>query len=137
MPKLKQPSLRQQRFVEEYAKSGNAADAARKAGYAPANANVAGYKLLNDKSLQRLIANSGIVGMGVLTDIALNGKVEIARVQASKELVERAYGKAKSGDEKQAPSIVINLNKITADGAISTQSITPVIEGETTSNHQS
>ena len=114
MPKLKHPSLRQKRFVDEYRKTGKAKHSAIVAGYAPKYANVQGYKLLNDKNLLRFIARSGEIGLDVLNQVAIEGKVEVARVMASKELVERAYGKAKSNDldKKTVPNITLVFNRV-------------------------
>lgn len=45
-------TLRQQAFVDQYVVSRNAAEAARKAGYSPNGAKVAGCRLLTNVNLQ-------------------------------------------------------------------------------------
>lgn len=49
---------RQLRFVEEFVLSGNAAEAARKAGYSTNGAKVTGCRLLTNPNLQAAIAHT-------------------------------------------------------------------------------
>jgi hypothetical protein len=53
MPNL---TLRQSKFVTEYSLSGNAADAARRAGYSPNGAKVIGCNLLTNINVQVALA---------------------------------------------------------------------------------
>lgn len=51
---------RQKRFVEEYAATRNAAEAARRAGYSPFNAAVSGANLLRTKTVAAALREAGV-----------------------------------------------------------------------------
>lgn len=51
---MREPNLRQEKFVNEYIKSGNAVEAAIKAGYSKSYAEGLSTKLLNKKVIQKL-----------------------------------------------------------------------------------
>ena len=108
-------------FVQKYLKHHNATLAAIEAGYSRSHAAQQGSRLVNNEVLQKRIEAYGQLGLDTLAVIATTGKVEVARVQASKELVERAYGKARSNDADnrgKAPNIVISFNKIDTQGNV-------------------
>jgi ribosomal protein L34E len=111
-------SDKREAFIKEYLKTRNATLSAIQAGYSPRSAHVTGSRLLNDAKLKQRIEQYGQIGLDTLASISVTGKNEIARVQASKELVERAYGKARSNDadKQRVPSITINMNKIDITG---------------------
>lgn len=85
---------RQDAFVTEYVKDGNATQAAIRAGYSVRSARVTGHRLLTNATLQQRLDQAGREGLETLIDIAANGKSEAARVQASSILLDRAWGKA-------------------------------------------
>lgn len=111
--------------MQEYQRTGKPKQSAILAGYSPTSAHVAAYKLLRDKVLLKYMAIGGEVGLATLVDVAQNSKVDIARVAASKELVERAYGKARMNteDSKRIPNISITFNKVAPE-------VEPAIKGE-------
>lgn len=115
------PAIRKkhERFAKQFALHGNATLAAIEAGYAPTNAANTGSRLANDVDLQKRIDAYGQLGLDTLAAIAYSGKVEVARVQAAKELVERAYGKAKSNpaDTKRMPDITLVFNRVDSSNA--------------------
>lgn len=101
------------KFIEEKAKSPTASNSeiARRAGYKPGNsARNAGYNLTRkDDEVAKRIQELGEVGLDTLHDVAKNGRVEVARVQAGKALVEQAYGQNQG---KVVPNVTINVNKL-------------------------
>jgi phage terminase small subunit len=80
---------RQQQFVVEYAIGGNAADAARRAGYSPKGANVTGAQLLANPNIrdaltverQRNARNLDIRKEDVISGIV--AAINMARAQAN------------------------------------------------------
>ena len=103
---------RQNTFVTEYAKDGNATQAALRAGYAPSSAHQRGYELVRNSEVQQRLDELGVVGMNTLEDVAINGRNEIARVGAAKTMVELAYGKPKNRDSTTFGDITIVINKV-------------------------
>jgi len=96
-------------FVTEYAKDGNATQAALRAGYASTSAYQRGYELVRNSDVQQRLVELGVVGLDMLEDVAVNGRVEVARVAAAKTLVEYSIGKpAKRLNENQQ----VNINVI-------------------------
>lgn len=101
-------TLRQDKFIFEYAKDGNAAQAAIRAGYSLKGAKVAGHRLLTNANLKQRLNLAARTGLDALERIAKNGKSESAIVSASKTLVEIAYGKpVASKVDGQPPKIII------------------------------
>lgn len=70
---------KQQRFVVEYLKSGNASEAARQAGYSVKNADVVGPRLLGTVGIREAIAAAGKKA-GVTPELVLGELLRIARV---------------------------------------------------------
>jgi hypothetical protein len=127
----KPASDKRELFIQSYLKTRNATLSAIEAGYSKRSAKVTGSRLLSDANLRQRIEQYGQIGLDTLASISVTGKNEIARVQASKELVERAYGKARSNDadNKRVPSITINLNKIDITGKqIESKTILPDVQ---------
>lgn len=103
---------RQLLFTQHYQKHHNATLAAIEAGYSKRSAHVTGHRLLNNVKLQQKIESYGQLGLDRLAVIA-SSNIDLAAERASEALVERAYGKAKSGDsDKALPNITINFNRI-------------------------
>ncbi|MBC6109944.1 terminase small subunit [Pedobacter fastidiosus] len=84
---------KQNKFISEYLKSGNATEAAKFAGYSEKTAYSAGQRLLKNVEIlneiskyhNNAIANAEITVAGVITmikNIALNGKIEGNRLRA-------------------------------------------------------
>jgi len=96
-------TTKQANFLREYPKDHNATKAALRAGYAASSAYQRGYELVNNSDIQQRLTVLGIVGLDTLKDISINGNVEVARVAASRVLVEMAYGKPtrKADSEKR------------------------------------
>lgn len=104
---MKRTTLRQERFIKELKTSKTATEAAIKAGYSPVRARNTAYEI------RKKIARYGETGLDTLDKLAREGKVELAQVQAAKTLVETAYGKPRSNDEKYVqPTINISFNKV-------------------------
>lgn len=106
---------RKKAFIKAYPKAKNGAEAARIAGYSPKRAGQTAYELLRDKELQDKIQRLGDVGLDTLEEVALNGKVEIARVQAGKTLVETAYGKPKDNPTNRIGNVTINVKQLSGE----------------------
>ncbi len=106
---------RQDTFVTEYAKDGNATQAAVRAGYSATSARVTGHRLLTNAALQQRLKQAGQQGLETLMDIAANGQNEAARVHAAAILMERAYGKplVRSQDDK---TVTIVFKKVDTQG---------------------
>ncbi len=104
-------TTRQDNFIFYYAKSGNATQAAIRAGYSPRTARQQGSRLLTKAYIHQRLNAAGQTGLNALEDICLNGKNERAQVQAAKTLVELAYGKAPILGVQQ-PDIRINVRHI-------------------------
>jgi len=101
---------RKEKFITLLPKAKTPTDAARKAGYAhPAKQ---AYKLMHSKDIQDRIQYLGEIGLEALEEVAKNGKVEIAKVQAGKTLVETAYGKPKDNPTNRFGDVTINVNKV-------------------------
>ena len=84
---------RQDTFVAEYAKTGNATRSAITAGYSPRSARVTGSRLLTNDALKQRLDQAGQQSLEALMDIVVNGKSEYARVQAASILLDRSWGK--------------------------------------------
>jgi hypothetical protein len=52
------------------------------------------------------------VGLDALEDVAINGKVEIARVASARVLVETGLGKPKANNQYDFGDITIVINKV-------------------------
>lgn len=53
---MKKPTKKQQNFIDAYVKTGNAAAAARKAGYSRKNARIIGWQLARKPHIRRILA---------------------------------------------------------------------------------
>lgn len=103
-------TMRQERFIKNLSTSKDPTEAARRAGYAfPEKIS---SKLMNDEKIQQKIISYGEVGLDTLDKIARKGKVEIARVQAAKTLVETAYGRPKDNKSNIIGDVTINVLKL-------------------------
>ena len=103
-------TIRQDRFIKNLPTAKTPTQAARDAGYAsPARA---AHQLLHDEKIQKKIQALGNVGLDTLEDVARNGKVEIARVQAAKTMVETAYGRPKDNKTTNIGDVTINVVKL-------------------------
>jgi hypothetical protein len=106
----------QRRFALEYASgSGNASDAARKAGYSAKSAAEIGRQLLEkphvrdmiSQELVKLRVRSGTIGLNALTTIAGDAKMApAARVAAARALLEHAglVGSAREREPGEPPA---------------------------------
>lgn len=103
---------RQDDFIFYISKGFNKTQAAIRAGYSSKTARQQGSRLFTNVDIQQRVDELGIVGLYTLEDVALNGKVEIAKVNAAKTLVEMAYGKPKSTNQTTYGDITIVMNKI-------------------------
>ena len=106
-------TTRKKAFIEERAKDklASGAEIARRAGYSPKIAKQQAYALAHkDDEIKQRIEELGEVGLDTLEDVAKNGRVEVARVQAGKALVEQAYGNNPSGGK--TGNITINISKL-------------------------
>lgn len=103
-------TTRQDKFIKSLKTAKTPTDAARQAGYAQPKTSA--YKLLHDEQLQKKIQSLGILGLDTLEDVATNSKVDIARVQAGKTLVETAYGKPKDNKSTFLGDVTINVLKL-------------------------
>ena len=110
-------NIRQEAFVKEYAKNGNATRAAVRAGYSPRSARVTGHRLLTNASLRQRLYQEGELSIETLLEIASKGKNEIARVRAAEVLLERAYGKVATPSKEQT-HVKITFNRIDARGNV-------------------
>ena len=101
-------------YTEERLKDKTASNAeiARRAGYSPKVAKQVGWKNERSADVQNRILELGEVGLDTLEQIARDGKVEIARVQAGKTLIETAYGKPKDNPSQKFGDITINVHKL-------------------------
>lgn len=104
---------RQDNFFLEYRRDHNASAAAIRAGYSTKGAKVTGHRLLTNPNLQQRREALGLLGLDVLAEIAQDGTNEIARVAASKTLLEYAVGKPASS--KPSDSVVtVNIHQVAA-----------------------
>lgn len=101
---------RKEKFLKELPTAKTPTDAARKAGYAHPGKQA--YKMMHSTEIQDRIKHLGEVGLDTLEDVAKNGKVEIARVQAGKTLIETSYGKPKDNPSNTFGDINITVNKV-------------------------
>ncbi|MEI7486293.1 MAG: terminase small subunit [Chryseobacterium sp.] len=106
--------MRQDLFIQEYSKTGNATQSAIRAGYSPNGARVTGHRLVTNTNIQQRIKELGYTGLDTLNEIALHGKNEIARVSASKILIEMAFGKPKSQVPNNEPLKIV-FNKLNSE----------------------
>ena len=105
-------TIRRDRFIKELATSKSASEAARKAGYSPKRAGSYASQLMKEPELKSRIDRLVGVGLNTLEDVAVNGRVEIARAQAAKTLVETGLGKPKDNKQSMFGDITINVSKI-------------------------
>lgn len=113
---------KQKRFAEAYTTNGNNAhSAAITAGYSPKSAYVIGSDLKNSETIQSLIGDAVRIGMDTLIDVAMNSKVDVARVNAANALVDRGLGKARmnDADQKRIPNITLVFNRVDSDDSSS------------------
>ena len=103
---------RKKAFIKALPTAKSNTEAAIIAGYSPKTASQKAYQLMNEKAVRSRIDELGEVGLNTLEDVAVNGKVESARVQAGKTLVETAYGKPKDNPSNRVGDVTININKI-------------------------
>jgi phage terminase small subunit len=102
---------RQDNFIFEYTKDGNATQAAIRAGYSAQGAKVTGYRLLTNTNLEQRLKLAGQLGIDALIDIATNGTNELAQVAAARTLVELTYGKPRH-TTGQPPEIRLNVLRV-------------------------
>lgn len=96
----------QQAFVEAYAQCGNAAQAARAAGYAEKHAKGAGYRLLKIENVKEALAvalrdqaiNCGPAAIAVLKEL-LTSENERIKLTAAQDLADRSGLKAVQKNE--------------------------------------
>jgi len=108
----KKLTLKQKNLLLELPHSKTLTEAGRKAGYKdskylPQIVN----KAINHSGLKAYIEHLGLVGLATLEEIALSGKNEVARVNASTKLVEQAYGKPKD-QTIETGNILIQIYRI-------------------------
>lgn len=114
MPRLKEPSLKQKRFVEAYKRTGNGSLSARMAGYKPKYSAQMAAQLLTTKAIENLIEQGSRIGLDTLIDVSMNSNVDIARVRAAEVLIERQHGKARNNrdDVRTLPNITLVFNRV-------------------------
>jgi terminase small subunit-like protein len=103
---------KQDAFVQDYAKTRNATKSALMAGYSPRTARQQGSRLLSNVDIQQRLEGLVTVGLDALEDVAINGKVEIARVASAKVLVETGLGKPKANNQNDFGDITINIMRL-------------------------
>lgn len=96
-----QHDARQQRFIREYLKDGNATQAAIRAGYAASGAHVQGHRLLNNAKISAEIARY---------QKREQERFELSRERILLELTKMAYAEVavKGSDKRQA---LVDLGK--------------------------
>lgn len=119
---------KQRRFVEVYSQTGNAAQSAIAAGYSPRSAYQIGSQLVRKTAVEKLITDGVRIGMDTLIDVAMNSKVDIARVNAANSLIERGLGKAKANDadKRTIPNVTLVFNKVDTGSTTVTPNLTHV-----------
>ena len=107
-------TVKQDNFVLERVKDPKASDTeiARRAGYSEMTAKKRAHSIKNNDKVLKRIQDLGITGLNTLEDVAKHGKVEIARVQAGKTLVETAYGRPKDNKQNIIGDVTINVLKL-------------------------
>ena len=125
-------SLKQKKFCEEYVISGNATEAAKKAGYSEKTARSQGQRMLTFVDIQNYIKEltnpvksariaTGEEVLAFFTEVMKNKKVGWKdRIRAAENLAKR-HGvdkpiDNKNGEEKQAEGITINIKDCSDDG---------------------
>lgn len=106
MPRSSKKELEQKydKFVEEYLKHGNSAEAARAAGYAKSRSAQTGHELLEKPYVAEKIRKYQEINKEVNTDASLSFDeiLDLSRSKALQVLAE----KAKNGDSQAAKQIV-------------------------------
>ena len=119
---------KQQKFVEFYVMTGNAKKSAIMAGYSAATAEVNGCKLRKqlsaeiDQETRTAIAHHAAMSVKNLVDLANNAESETVKLQANKDILDRAGYKPTDRveqtvtyDDKSTEELVAELNDLIGD----------------------
>jgi len=119
---------KQQKFVEFYVMTGNAKKSAIMAGYSAATAEVNGPKLRKqlsaeiDQETRIAIAHHAATSVKNLVDLANNAESETVKLQANKDILDRAGYKPTDRveqtvtyDDKSTEELVAELNDLIGD----------------------
>lgn len=119
---------KQQKFVEFYVMTGNAKKSAIMAGYSAATAEVNGPKLRKqlsaeiDQETRTAIAHHAATSVKNLVDLANSAESETVRLQANKDILDRAGYKPTDRveqtvtyDDKSTEELVAELNDLIGD----------------------
>lgn len=124
-------SLKQKKFCEEYVISGNATEAAKRAGYSENSAKVTASRMLTNANIQNYIKEltnpvksariaTGEEVLAFFTEVMKNKKVGWKdRIRAAENLAKR-QGVDKpvnttNGEEKQPEGVTINIKDCSKD----------------------
>lgn len=124
-------SLKQKKFCEEYVISGNATEAAKRAGYSEKTAKSQGSENLTKPDIQKYIKEltkkpqttriaTGEEVLAFFTEVMKNGKVGWKdRIRAAENLAKRQGVdkpiESKNGEERQSEGVTINIKDCSKD----------------------